>query len=200
MQLCRSRHFASFLLEKARETFGISDQDPSWTLDNFYRLSTWVKRGFIRVNADEVTYPLHIILRYEIERDVINGKSEVRHIPEMWDAKMAHYLKLETTGNFKDGPLQDIHWPLGLVGYFPCYTLGALMAAQLFVSMAEQNPEIHHQLARGDFTPANHWLSENIWKNASLMSADSLIEKVTGQALSTQAFKKHLEKRYVQER
>jgi carboxypeptidase Taq len=74
------------------------------------------------------------------------------------------------------------------------------MAAQLFVSMAEQNPEIHHQLARGDFTPANHWLSENIWKNASLMSADSLIEKVTGQALSTQAFKKHLEKRYVQER
>jgi carboxypeptidase Taq len=101
-----------------------------------------VKPGLIRVDADEVTYPAHIILRYEIERPLIEGEIEPEDVPALWDAKMMELLGLDTRGNFKDGPLQDVHWPEALFGYFPCYSLGAMYAAQWFAAMRRAMPDL----------------------------------------------------------
>ncbi len=109
-------------------------------------------RGFIRVDADEVTYPAHVILRYEIERPLIEGEIEPEDIPALWDEKMQELLGLDTRGNFKDGPMQDVHWPAALFGYFPCYSLGAMYAAQWFAAMrrATARPRCAHRARRLD--------------------------------------------------
>ena len=98
---------------------------------NLEKLYNRVEPGFIRVDADEVTYPAHVILRYELERDLMEGRIEVADIPELWDAKMQQWLGLSTKGNYQNGCMQDIHWTDGSFGYFPSYTLGAMYAAQL---------------------------------------------------------------------
>ncbi len=95
-----------------------------------------IKRGKIRVDADEVTYPLHVILRYELEQALLSGELEVRDLPEAWDTKMRDYLGISTIGDAKNGPMQDVHWPSGAFGYFPSYTLGAMMAAQQWAAIA----------------------------------------------------------------
>ncbi len=99
-----------------------------------------VKTGLIRVDADEVTYPLHVILRFELEKDLIEGRLESPDLPEAWDAKMSEYLGLSTLDNSKDGPMQDVHWPGGAFGYFPTYTLGAMMAAQHWAALEKDHP------------------------------------------------------------
>mgnify|MGYP003349790053 FL=1 len=123
----RSRAFSGVLAPLLREHFGTQ---PAFEPDNFCQLLTRVKPGFIRVNADEVTYPAHIILRHEIERALIEGDIEAADIPKLWDEKMQSLLGIDTRGNFKDGCLQDVHWSDGSFGYFPSYTLGAMYAAQ----------------------------------------------------------------------
>ena len=115
---------------------------PAFEARNLHRLLTRVKPGLIRVDADEVTYPAHVILRYEIERPLIEGEIEPEDIPALWDAKMMELLGVDTRGNFKDGPLQDVHWPEGLFGYFPCYSLGAMYAAQWFAAMRRAIPDL----------------------------------------------------------
>ena len=100
-----------------------------------------VKPGLIRVDADEVTYPMHVILRFELEQDLVSGTSKTSDIPEAWDAKMTHYLNLSTRDNMRDGPMQDVHWPAGAFGYFPSYTLGALMAAQQWAAITREHPK-----------------------------------------------------------
>ena len=127
------------------EAFG--DQ-PAFAPHNLHRLITRVKPGFIRVDADEVTYPAHIILRYEIERPLIEGEIEAEDIPALWDAKMMELLGIDTRGNFKDGPMQDVHWPESLFGYFPCYSLGAMYAAQWFAAMRRAMPDLDARIAR----------------------------------------------------
>ena len=99
-----------------------------------------VERGLIRVDADEVTYPLHVILRFELEQDLIAGRLEVADLPEAWDAKMRDYLGLSTIDTPADGPMQDVHWPGGTFGYFPSYTLGAMMAAQQWAAIEREIP------------------------------------------------------------
>jgi hypothetical protein len=136
---------------RLREAFG--DQ-PAFEPGNLHRLLTRVKRGLIRVDADEVTYPAHIILRYEIERPLIEGEIEPEDIPALWDAKMMELLGLDTRGNFADGPLQDVHWPAGMLGYFPCYSLGAMFAAQWFAAIRRAVPDLDSRFAAGDLSPA----------------------------------------------
>ncbi len=109
---------------------------------------TRVKPGFIRVDADEVTYPAHIILRYEIERPLIEGEIEPEDVPALWDAKMMELLGLDTRGNFTNGPLQDVHWPEALFGYFPCYSLGAMYSAQWFAAMRRDRCPISTSASR----------------------------------------------------
>ncbi|STS82486.1 thermostable carboxypeptidase 1 [Klebsiella pneumoniae] len=110
-----------------------------------------MKPGFIRVDADEVSYPAHVILRYEIERALIDGEIEVDDIPSLWDEKMQLWLGLSTTGNYRDGCMQDIHWTDGGFGYFPSYTLGAMYAAQLMAAARRALPTLDRDIEEGDF-------------------------------------------------
>ena len=155
-----------------------------------------VERGLIRVDADEVTYPLHVILRFELEQDLVAGRLEVADIPEAWDAKMRDYLGLSTIDKPGDGPMQDVHWPGGTFGYFPSYTLGAMMAAQQWAAIAAEFPAIEGEFAAGKFDTVNDWRRAKIWSQGSLYSTPELLERATGEPLNAAHFTAHLRKRY----
>ncbi|QIZ76511.1 carboxypeptidase M32 [Ferrimonas lipolytica] len=195
MQLGRSAPFIEHLANNAHQHF--SGQDSKLlSADNFQALYTKVERGFIRVDADELTYPAHVILRYEIERDLINGAVDHKDIPELWDSKMQQYLGLSTAGNFKDGCMQDIHWTDGAFGYFPSYTLGAMYAAQFMAAM-QQTIDVDAAVRSGDLTPIFVWLEQHIWSKGSLLTTDQLVKQATGETLNANHFKAHLAARYL---
>ncbi len=194
MQLGSHPGFVAGMAPLIVEAFG--DQ-PAFAPANLQRLLTRVRPGLIRVDADEVTYPAHVILRYEIERALIEGAIEAEDIPTLWNQKMQDLLGQDTRGNFKDGPLQDVHWPEALFGYFPCYSLGAMYAAQWFAAMRRQMPDLDVQIAAGDLQPVFGWLRENIWSQASLWTTDELARRATGEVLNPAHFKAHLEARYL---
>jgi carboxypeptidase Taq len=196
MQLARSREFMSVIAPLATNAFG-RGKDAAFSVDNLFALSTRVQPDFIRVDADELTYPAHVILRYEIERALIEGEAEVSDIPELWNDKMQAYLGLSTEGNYRDGCMQDIHWPGGSFGYFPSYTLGAIYAAQEFAAANGAIVQLPEKIARGELGELSGWLHTNIWSQASLLSTDELITRATGQPLNTSFFKEHLQKRYL---
>jgi carboxypeptidase Taq len=158
-----------------------------------------VQRDYIRVGADEVTYPLHVILRFELEQALIAGDLTVRDIPDAWDELMTRYLGLSTRDNLKDGCMQDVHWFAGIFGYFPTYSLGALTAAQLFDAHRRANPDLEQQVEAGEFHPLIEWLRREIHARGQIQSADDLLTEVTGEQLDTRFFKAHLERRYLPE-
>jgi carboxypeptidase Taq len=166
---------------------------------NLQRLLTRVQPGLIRVDADEVTYPAHVILRFEIEQPLIDGLIEADDIPALWDAKMQELLGLDTRGNFKDGPLQDVHWPSGLFGYFPCYSLGAMYAAQWFAAMRRSMPSLDEQIAQGQLEPVFEWLRQHIWSQGCRWSTDELAVRASGEPLNPAHFKRHLQARYLRD-
>lgn len=193
MQLSRRPEFWEFALPLARNILGIEGFEVEDMLAHVHR----VERGFIRVDADEATYPLHVILRFEIEQDLITGKLEAKDIPEVWDAKMREYLGLSTAGNYKDGPMQDVHWPSGAFGYFPSYTLGAMMAAQQWAAVERAIPDAAAQVAKGDFSGINVWRKQNIWSKASMLSTPEIMRHATGEPLNAKYFEAHLKQRYL---
>jgi carboxypeptidase Taq len=199
MQVSRSGAFLEMVTPLVRAAFpdAAARTPAAFTRENLARLYTRVRPDYIRVDADEATYPCHVILRYEIERPLMLGKIEVDDIPEAWDAGMRALLGISTAGNYKDGCLQDVHWPAGLFGYFPTYTLGALTAAQLFAAARRALPDVLAQIAAGDFAPLNAWLREQVWSRGSLLETDALLRAATGAPLATAAFKQHLEARYL---
>ncbi|TDJ41589.1 MAG: carboxypeptidase M32 [Gammaproteobacteria bacterium] len=197
MQVCRSREFVEFAAPLIRQHLDAGSNDPAWDVDNLHRHSIRVAKGFIRVDADEVTYPLHVILRYELERALLSGDLTVARIPEAWNEKMQAYLQIDTRDNLADGCMQDVHWFGGLIGYFPTYTLGALTAAQLFARAKLDEPGIEASVAQGDFAPLLTWLRKNIHVKGALRQADELIVEVTGAPLGTDAFRAHLQSRYL---
>jgi carboxypeptidase Taq len=138
-----------------------------------------------------------VILRYEIERALIEGDVEPADIPARWDEQMAGLLGLDTRGNFRDGPMQDVHWPEGLFGYFPCYTLGAMYAAQWFAAMRRAMPDLDQRIGHGDLGPVFDWLRANIWSQASRWTTDELALRASGETLNPAHFKAHLESRYL---
>ena len=194
MQLGGHPGFAKVLSPMLAEAFG--DQ-PAFEPGNFHRLLTRVRRGLIRVDADEVTYPAHVILRYEIEKPLIEGEIEAEDVPALWDAKVAELLGLDTRGNFRGGPMQDVHWPEAMFGYFPCYSLGAMYAAQWFAAMRRAVPDLDPRIAAGDWAPVFDWLRDNIWSQASRWSTDELAVRASGEVLNPAYFKEHLEARYL---
>ena len=194
MQLGRHPGFAARLAALVADTFG---HQPAFAPDNLQRLMTRVEPGLIRVDADEVTYPAHVILRYEIERPLIEGEIEAEDIPALWDQKMMELLGLDTRGNYKDGPLQDVHWTEGGFGYFPCYSLGAMYAAQWFAAMRRETPDLDARIAAGDLAPVFDWLRERIWLQASRWDTDELALRASGETLNPAHFKAHLEARYL---
>lgn len=168
----------------------------AWTLDDILPHVHRVERGLIRVDADEVTYPLHVILRFELERELVSGRLATVDIPEAWDAKMREYLGLSTLDDPADGPMQDVHWPGAAFGYFPSYTLGAMMAAQQWTALTREHPEVEAAIAEGRFDTVNEWRRDNIWSQGSRWSTPELIERATGERLNAAFFINHLKARY----
>ena len=194
MQLGSHPGFVSRLAPMISAAFGAQ---PAFDAQNLHRLMTRVQPGCIRVDADEVTYPAHVILRYEIERPLIEGQIEAEDVPALWDAKMMELLGVDTRGNFRDGPLQDVHWPESLFGYFPCYSLGAMYAAQWFAAMRRARPDLDQRIVAGDLAPVFDWLRENIWTQASRWTTDELALRASGEVLNPAHFRAHLEMRYL---
>ena len=197
MQLGRSAAFLSLIQPLIVKHLCDGTSQPCMALDNLEKIYTQVRPGFIRVDADEITYPAHIILRYEIERDLIEGNIEVDDIPELWQQKMKDYLGLDIAGDHKNGCMQDIHWPMGSFGYFPSYTLGAMVAAQLFSAQKKIMPDIEAQIQNGNLAPIFDWLKTNIWSQGRKYSTAELMTRATGEPLSAVYFKDHLKDRYL---
>ncbi len=199
MQMARNKYFLQFAAPFMKSHFNNSTDDAAmWSADNLFALASYVERGYIRVDADEATYPMHVILRFELEQDLISGRLEVKDLPEAWNAKMQTYLGLSTLGNDKDGCMQDVHWPSGGFGYFPDYTLGALMAAQFNQKMRSEIPDRNEQWARGDFKATFNWLKTKVWSQAShFSSADELLVQATGEPLNASHFITHLKNKYL---
>lgn len=197
MQVARSSPFMEFAAPRIRHHLGRGQGDDAWTADNLYAQAIRVRRDFIRVDADEATYSLHVILRFELERALIAGELSVADIPDAWNDGMNRYLGLSTDGNFKDGCMQDVHWFSGLFGYFPTYTLGALMAAQWFAAATKCIPDIETRIRTGDFAPVVSWLRREIHWRGQLKTARELLTEITGEPLNIRYFKDHLERRYL---
>ncbi|HEY9212697.1 MAG TPA: carboxypeptidase M32 [Ancylobacter sp.] len=194
MQACRSAEFLAFAAPLMREAFGGSG--PGWEADALHRRYTKVERGFIRVDADEVTYPAHVILRYRLEKALIADEMPLAELPAAWNAGMQQLLGI-TPPNDRLGCLQDIHWPSGGWGYFPTYTLGAMTAAQLFDAACKAEPDTLLGIARGDFAPLVGWLRTNIHAQGSRLTTDELLTQATGRPLDAGVFKAHLARRYL---
>jgi carboxypeptidase Taq len=194
MQACRSREFIAFAAPLMREAFG--GTGPAWEPDNIHAHYIHVERSLIRVDADEVTYPAHVILRYRLERALIAGDMTLADLPVAWHDGMRELLGLAPP-NDALGCLQDLHWYAGSWGYFPTYTLGAMSAAQLFQAARRAVPEMPAALSRGDFRPLLGWLRTHVHGKGSFLSTLDLLAKATGRPLDPRAFEAHLEERYL---
>ena len=196
MQAGRSREFLTYLAPRLREAFG--GNGAAWQPDNLYRFYTRVERGLIRVDADEVTYPAHVILRYRLERALLADDLKLADLPGAWADGMTDLVGVAPPDD-RSGCLQDIHWPGGAWGYFPTYTLGAMAGAQLFDAACRAEPDLLPGLARGDFAPLTRWLRTHVHAKGSLLSTNEILVAATGRPLGTGAYKAHLERRYLAE-
>ena len=194
MQACRSKEFLSYAIPLMKKSF--KKEGPEWEIDNLYQIYTTVKPGLIRVDADEVTYPAHIILRYNIEHALITDRITLNDLPNAWNDGIFNLLGLQPS-NHENGCMQDIHWFDGAWGYFPSYSLGAMAAAQFFNSAIQSDSNILPAISQGNFCPLYAWLTENIYKFGSLYETPKLIEHATGKQLDPSIFKQHLTRRYL---
>jgi carboxypeptidase Taq len=195
MIVCRSRPFVRYLQPLLLKHFGVGG--PEWDMENVYSHLTRVKRGLIRVDADELTYPLHIMLRYELEKRLLSGDLAVRDLPEAWSAGMEQRLGIRPA-NDSDGCLQDIHWAVGSFGYFPSYALGAVMAAQLYETLRTDVPELDEQLATGDYSGLLGWLRTHVHGLGAKLPVQDLLKRATGKPLSAVSFIRYVESKYLQ--
>lgn len=194
MQLGLSRPFLEYIAPRMQKAFG--GNGAAWTPDNIARVMTKVERSLIRVTADEVTYPLHVILRYEMEKALLSGDLKASDLPGAWNEKMKAYLGI-TPPDDKDGCMQDIHWAGGSIGYFPTYTLGAMIAAQLMDAAKRQVAGLEGTIRDGKFFILTNWLKENVHSKASRFSTPEIIQQATGKPLSADIYKAHLKQRYL---
>lgn len=177
MQTATSIQFTQFLAKLLKDDFAFSGAE--YSEENLYKLVTRVKPSFIRVDADEVTYPLHIILRFEIEKAILEDGLKAEELPELWNSKMQQYLGIVPKTD-SDGCMQDIHWPSGWLGYFPSYTNGAIIASMLMRAARGKYPEISLELNKGSFQSLNKYLNENLRQYGSSKSSADLLKTSTG--------------------
>ena len=163
--------------------------------EEFYLAINQVKPSLIRVEADELTYNLHIMVRFEIELEVIEGRVQVDELPDLWNAKIQEYLGI-TPANDAEGVLQDVHWSFGAFGYFPTYTLGNLYAAMLFQQAKKEMSDLEENIAQGQLLPLKKWLNDRVHKWGRQYSASELIQNVTGETLTPEPFIQDLEEKF----
>jgi len=188
----RSRSFWRHLFERLQHFFPTQTGDV--TAEEFYRAVNRVRPSLIRVEADEVTYNFHIMLRVEIEMALLDGTLEVRDLPEAWNARMEGYLGLTPPDDGR-GVLQDVHWSTGLFGSFPTYTVGNVMSAQ-FMAAARREPGLEDALAGGDYKPLLAWLTENVYRHGRAYSPEELLMRATGSGLTVEPYLAYLAEKY----
>ena len=176
-QACTCPAFIDYLAVLLRDEFGFRGK--AYEAENLYKLLTSVSPSFVRVDADEVTYPLHVILRFEIEQAIIDGSVQAKDLPTLWNAKMKDYFGI-TPETDAVGYMQDIHWPSGLVGYFPAYTNGAIIASMLMQTARAKYPGLDTALRAGKFDQLNNYLTETLRQFGSLKSSADLLAGATG--------------------
>ncbi|MER2512456.1 MAG: carboxypeptidase M32 [Nitrosomonas ureae] len=191
--VAQGKPFCSHYFDTIRATF--PDNLQSANVDSFYRAINTCKPGFIRVEADEVTYPLHVILRYEIEKGLFDDSMRVDDLPAIWNELMWKYLGI-TPPTDTLGVLQDSHWSGGAFGYFPSYTLGAIYACQFYTALLSEQPDTEMNIATGNFAPIKDWLNEKIHRQGRLYTPQELVQRVTGEALSPDHFIHYLTTKY----
>ena len=189
----RSRGFWTWAFPKLRALF--PDQLAKTDAEGFYRAINTIQPSFIRVEADEATYNLHIMLRFELEMDMVAGKVKVSDLPEEWNDRFEAYLGIEPP-NDREGVLQDIHWSMGLMGYFSTYALGNLLAAQYYRKAIQERPSIPDDIANGKFDTLLTWLNENIHKHGRKFTSDELTHRLTGEGIQSRYYMEYLEKKY----
>lgn len=196
MLVSRSRAFVQYLKPLLEKHFSVSG--PEWEVENLYRHLTRVRRSLIRVDADEVTYPLHIMLRYELEKQLLTGDLAVRDLPAAWNAGMEQRFGIKPA-NDGEGCMQDIHWAVGSFGYFPSYALGAVIAAQLFEGLRRDVPNLDAEVARGEFSGLFAWLRTNVHGVGAKVTVQELMKTATGKPLSAAPFVRYVENKYLEE-
>lgn len=196
MQVCRSHAFLEYAIPIIRDAF--NGTGPAWETENLIRLYHQVSRSFIRVDADEITYPLHVIVRYTLEKQIISGDLKTQDIPAAWNATFEDLVGVKVPDD-ANGVLQDIHWYDGGFGYFPTYTLGAMTAAQIYQAAKTALPDVESEISTGDFSTLVGWLRENVHSQGRKLSTDDLLTEATGRPLETQPFINHLRSRYLPE-
>jgi carboxypeptidase Taq len=186
----RGKPFCEWVLPVMRRHLG--GPFDAWDADQLYRSVNQVRLSLIRIEADETTYNLHIALRFELELALVEGRLSVAELPDAWDEATHRLLGLETP-TIQQGVLQDIHWGTGMIGYFPTYTIGNLMSAQLWRGLRADQPDIDELIAAGDFGPLREWLRDNIHRHGRKFDSRELLRRATGEELSVEPFLEYLE-------
>lgn len=195
MVIGRSRPFLRYLKPTLDRIFGTTG--PEWEIENLYRSLTRVKRSLIRIDADELTYPLHVMLRFDLEKAILADELKVKDLPEAWNDGMERRLGLRP-GNDAQGCLQDVHWAVGSFGYFPSYALGAVIAGQLYESLRGDRPGLDDELAAGQFGGLFDWLKVHVHGLGASVSTPELILNATGKPLSAAAWLRYVEAKYLE--
>ena len=189
----RSPQFWRLFYPRLQATF--PDQLGSVELDDFVAGINRVKPSLIRIKADEVTYGMHIILRFELEQDIINGRVDLRDLPRVWNERMHEYLGVEVPDD-AHGVLQDVHWSAGSIGYFSTYLLGTVMSVQIWEKVREDVPDLEDQVERGEFGALRDWLGENVHRHGRKFSPQETLKKATGQTLDAKPYLAYLRAKY----
>ncbi len=189
--VARSRPFWTFFLPRFKELF---PELSKVSLDSFLRAANIVRPSLIRVEADETTYNLHIMLRFGIEKRMLDGSLAIKDLPAAWNSEMKASLGVEPSKD-SEGVLQDIHWSMGSIGYFPTYALGNLISAQIWESVRKDIPQLDSQMAQGDFAPLLSWLRSKIHVHGAKFEPKEMVLKATGKPIGHEAFIRHLKAR-----
>jgi carboxypeptidase Taq len=193
-QVGRSKEFWTYALPILKKHFS---QLKDVKLDDWYRVINVVRPSMIRVESDEVYYSLHIMLRFDIESQIINGKVDVKDIPALWNEKMKEYFGIMPK-NDSEGVMQDVHWSFGGFGYFPSYAMGNLYGAQIMEQAEKEIPNLWDNFKKGEFLPLKDWLNDKVHKHGRYYDPEKLIEVISGAPLSADPFMNYLEKKYAE--
>ena len=155
------------------------DQLKGVDLETFYRAVNTVQPGFIRVEADELTYGLHVILRFELEQEMLTGAVPLDELPDAWNARMKAYLGIDVPSDAL-GVLQDVHWSLGYVGYFPTYVIGSILSAQIWEKALEARPGLPGEIERGEFAGLREWLRERLHRHGRKFTPTETLQRAVG--------------------
>jgi carboxypeptidase Taq len=188
----RSMPFWRFFYPRVQEAFPhLGEVD----LDSFFAAINKVQPSLIRIKADEVTYGMHVILRFELEQDIVNRRVALRDLPEAWNAKMKEYLGLDVPDD-AHGVLQDTHWAGGMIGYFPTYLLGTVMSVQIWEQATNDVADLAEQIERGEFDALREWLGEHVHRQARKHSPQETLRRATGSTIDAKPYLAYLESKY----